>query len=106
MTLAAVDEMQLVKDVAEIKGMLGASLAAHDARIIAIETAIQDSRDVHVHHDTALAAHAARLAVVEALSTTNRDRLEKAGDNTRANAALIVSIIVGVISVFVALNGI
>ncbi|MBO1770450.1 hypothetical protein [Agrococcus sp. TF02-05] len=88
-----------MRDVAEIKGMLAGTLAAHDERIRAVEADIDESRAVHTEHDKALAAHAARLAVVENITSQHATRLAQAGDQTRANAALIVSIVVGLASI-------
>lgn len=87
------DQVQLMRDVSEIKGMLAATLTAHDERIKAVEADQDDSRRVHTVHDQALAAHGARIAVVEATANSNRERLEKAGDNTRANVSLVVAVL-------------
>lgn len=99
MELTSADQLQLLRDVSEIKGMLASSLAALSQRVSAIEEDIDESRSVHTQHDTALAAHAARLAVVENTTNQNSVRLAQAGDQTRANAALIVSIVVGLAGV-------
>lgn len=99
MELTSSDQLQLLKDVSEIKGMLSSSLGALGQRVTAIEEDIDESREVHSEHDKALAAHAARLAVVEATAKQNSEKLAQAGDQTRANAALIVSIVVGLAGV-------
>lgn len=95
MALTEADQLQLIRDVSEIKGMLVAQLSAHDERIKAVEADQDESRRVHASHDASLAELTARLAVVENTANSNRIRLEKAGDQTRATAALVVSIIVG-----------
>lgn len=98
-TTDAAELRKLGNDVSEIKGMLSATLSAQTERIQRIEAMQEDSREVHARLDTAIAQHGSRLSVVENTSMRNAARLEKAGDQSRATVALVVSALVGLAGV-------
>lgn len=83
-------EMQLVRDVAEVKGMLVGNLG--ELRRIA------DQHDQRLgSHSAALGGLSERMARVEGLATDTAQRLADAADTGRANAALILASIAGLV---------
>lgn len=99
MPLSDEQELQLVRDVAEVKGLLTANLSAAFTRLDQHDAQFRESRAVHAQQSGQIGALTERLVAVEHTAREVAKDVAEATTTTRANIAMTIAGVAGLVGI-------